>query len=69
MESDDGRCKVVSPVANSPAEQAGIQSGDIILTVDGVNLTGKTMDEWKRLIRGEAGTQVTLTIQRGTITL
>lgn len=69
MESDDGRCKVVSPVANSPAEQAGIQSGDIILTVDGVNLTGKTMDEWKRLIRGEAGTQVTLTIQRGTTTL
>lgn len=64
MENDQGRCRVVSPVANSPAEEAGLKSGDIIEKVNNVSLQGKTMGEWKSLIRGEAGTQVTLLVDR-----
>ncbi len=64
MENADGRCRVVTPVAGSPAEAAGIKSGDIIERVDDVELRGKSMEEWKSLIRGNIGTQVTLSIDR-----
>ncbi|MBR6500402.1 MAG: PDZ domain-containing protein, partial [Firmicutes bacterium] len=56
MENDGyGRCRVVSPVAGTPAEKAGIKSGDIVVSVDGVPLEGKTLDDWGNMIRGEAG--------------
>ncbi len=65
MEDDGyGRCLVVSPVSGSPAEEAGIQSGDIIESVDGKSLAGMTLGEWGDLIRGKAGTEVTLKINR-----
>ena len=48
MENDGyGRCRVVSPVAGTPAEKAGIKSGDIVVSVDGVPLEGKTLDDWE----------------------
>ena len=65
MENDGyGRCRVVSPVAGSPAEEAGLKSGDIIESVDGVSLEGKTLDDWGSMIRGKAGTHVTLVVNR-----
>ncbi|MBQ2270859.1 MAG: S41 family peptidase [Firmicutes bacterium] len=65
MENDGyGRCRVVSPVAGTPAEKAGIKSGDIVVSVDGVPLEGKTLDDWGNMIRGEAGTHVTLVVNR-----
>lgn len=65
MENDGyGRCRVVAPVAGSPAEEAGLKSGDIVVSVDGVALEGKTLDEWGAMIRGKAGTHVTLVVKR-----
>jgi carboxyl-terminal processing protease len=58
------RFVVMSPLADSPAEKAGIQAGDIVLAVDGESVDGSTMEDQIGRIRGEAGTDVTLTIQR-----
>lgn len=56
---------ISSPMKGSPAEQAGIEPGDQILAVDGESLEGMTTTEAVQLIRGEKGTDVVLTIQRG----
>ncbi len=55
---------VLAPLASSPAEAAGVQSGDVVLAVDGDSVNGSTMNDQIGRIRGEAGTDVTLTIQR-----
>lgn len=49
----------------SPAEEAGIRVGDIIIAVEGQSCAGKTTTEVRDIVRGEAGTQVQLTILRG----
>ncbi|TWT07765.1 PDZ domain-containing protein [Planococcus sp. CPCC 101016] len=60
-----GFITVVSPIKNSPAEKAGVMPNDQILAVDGESIQGFTTTEAVMLIRGEKGTEVTLTIQRG----
>ncbi len=57
---------IVSPYKDSPAEKAGLRTGDIILAVDGVDTTGMDPDEVARRIRGEKGTEIVLTIRRDT---
>lgn len=59
-----GRLKVVTPLENSPALEAGIQPGDLIFEVDGVSTRGWSTDEAVEKITGEEGTRVTLTIFR-----
>lgn len=56
---------IVSPIASSPAEEAGLMPNDIILKADDTELTGLSLNEAVSHIRGEKGTQVILTIQRG----
>lgn len=56
---------VVSPMRGSPAEAAGLEPGDMITAVDGESIEGWTVNEAVQLIRGESGTDVTLTIIRG----
>ena len=58
------RLVVVAPLAESPAERAGVQSGDFVLAVDGEPVDGTTMEDQIGRIRGESGTDVTLTLQR-----
>ncbi len=55
---------VIAPLKNTPAEKAGIQSGDQILKIDKTITSGLSVDKAVKLIRGEAGTSVTLTIFR-----
>ncbi len=55
---------VVAPIKNSPAEEAGIQAGDIIVEIDGVPTLGMDDPEVSLHLRGEEGTPVTLTIDR-----
>ena len=59
-----GRIVVAEPMAGSPAQQAGIRTGDQIVTVNDVSLEGRTVEEAANLIKGPRGTQVTLGIQR-----
>ena len=58
---------IISPLEGNPAYRSGLLPGDIILSVDGVPTEGKSVDVVVKEIRGEAGTQVVLTIQRAAI--
>jgi carboxyl-terminal processing protease len=62
--NDTCRLVVVAPLADTPADRAGLQAGDHVLAVDGESVEGSTVDEQVTKIRGESGTDVTLTIQR-----
>ena len=54
---------VVSPLEGSPAKTAGIRAGDIILAIDGKEITSsETVYDVVAKIRGESGTKVTLTV-------
>lgn len=60
----DGQLRVTAPLDGSPAEQAGIRPGDIIVRVDERDVRGMTSTEVVPLIRGPRGSSVTLTISR-----
>lgn len=59
----DGQAMVVVPIEGSPAEQAGLQAGDLILEVDGQKTRGWTIEELVSRIRGPRGSTVTLTVR------
>lgn len=61
---DDGYIVVSSVTAGGPAEAAGILAEDKITEVDGESITGKTAADVSALVKGEEGTDVTLTIFR-----
>lgn len=54
--------RVVSPITDSPAAKAGLEPGDIITKVDGVDVTKRTLQENVNKIKGAEGTTVTLTV-------
>ncbi|MFZ3101597.1 MAG: S41 family peptidase [Desulfitobacteriaceae bacterium] len=56
---------VVSVIKGSPAAEAGMQTGDVIITVDGQALAARPQAEAVALLRGDSGTQVRLKIKRG----
>jgi carboxyl-terminal processing protease len=56
---------IVSPIAGSPAEKAGLKPNDVLLKADDKNLTGLSLNEAVSFIRGEKGSEVLLTIRRG----
>ncbi|MGI8658040.1 MAG: S41 family peptidase [Candidatus Limnocylindria bacterium] len=58
------RLVVVAPLAGSPAERAGLMSGDFVVAVDGTSVNGTAMEDQISQIRGESGTDVTLTVLR-----
>lgn len=55
---------IVQPLEGSPAEAAGIESGDFVVSVDGERVEGRLLDEIVAIVRGPAGTDVTLGIER-----
>jgi carboxyl-terminal processing protease len=66
IQERDGYINIVSPIKNSPAEKAGLMPNDKVLAVDGKDIKGYSASEAVLLIRGSKGTEVTLSIQRGT---
>jgi carboxyl-terminal processing protease len=56
------RLTVVAPLKDSPAQKAGIEKGDIIVSIDGVDATNMKVEEAISKIRGKGGTIVTLGI-------
>jgi carboxyl-terminal processing protease len=63
----DGWITVVAPLPNTPAEAAGIQSGDRIVSIAGNSTHGWTSDEALRALRGPPGSPVRFVIQRGAL--
>ena len=73
IDGDDKRCSVisetcrvsiVSTIEGTPAEAAGLQRGDIFVAVDGEDVIGWSIDRLAAMVRGPAGTDVTLTMDR-----
>ncbi|MFT5194200.1 MAG: carboxyl-terminal processing protease [Cellvibrionaceae bacterium] len=64
VESVEGAITIVSPYDGSPAAEAGLRPGDIIREADGTDLSGMDIGEAAALVRGEAGTDVNLVIER-----
>jgi carboxyl-terminal processing protease len=60
----DGYVKVVSPIDGTPADKAGMQTGDIITQVNGATVVGLTMDQAVDLMRGPIGSEVVVTVVR-----
>jgi len=58
----EGKVVVVSPIKDTPAFEAGIEAGDQIIAVDGMNIEGMDIDKVISMIRGEEGTGVRLTV-------
>ena len=61
---EDGFIKVISPIDDTPASKAGIQSGDLIIKLDGATVKGTTLMQSVEKMRGKAGTPIKLTIVR-----
>jgi len=64
VKMENGRVIIGRPLPNSPAEEAGIEPGDVILEVDGTSLEGMGLYEVVALIRGPKGSVVRLLIER-----
>lgn len=65
VNEDDPGLTVISVTSNSPAYQAGLQIDDVIVAVEGESVTELGLEETQSRVKGEAGTDVTLTILRG----
>jgi carboxyl-terminal processing protease len=62
--SEDGVVRVVSPIDGTPAARAGIQAGDYLTAIDGESIVGLTLNDAVRRMRGQAGTDITITVAR-----
>ena len=62
--TQEGEVVIGSVMEGKPAEEAGLLAGDVIIGVDGENMEGKQLSDVAAKIRGEEGTEVTLTVRR-----
>ena len=60
----DGFVNVISPIDDTPAERAGVKSGDLIIRLDDKNVKGMTLEDAVSIMRGKPNTDIELTIVR-----
>jgi carboxyl-terminal processing protease len=63
LEMRNGHATIVTPFDGSPAQKAGVKPGDVILKVDGKDVSGQSLTQIVDQVLGPAGTKVTLTLQ------
>jgi carboxyl-terminal processing protease len=61
---EDGLVKVISPIEDTPAAQAGMKSGDLIFKLDDTLVKGLTLNDAVKIMRGRVGSKLTLTVLR-----
>lgn len=61
---ENGYIRVISPIDDSPADRAGIKAGDLIIQIDNKPLREMLPEEAAQMMRGEPGTDVTVTVAR-----
>jgi carboxyl-terminal processing protease len=61
---ENGFVKVIAPIDDTPAQRAGIQAGDLIIRLDDTPVKGMTLNDAVKVMRGEPGTDIKLTIVR-----
>ncbi|MCB1368440.1 MAG: S41 family peptidase [Rhodobacteraceae bacterium] len=64
---EDGYVKVVSPIDGTPADEAGIQAGDVITHVNGEPVQGLTLNQAVELMRGPVGSEIVITVVRESV--
>ncbi len=64
LDKDTKELVVVAPIEGSPASKAGVQPKDVITAIDGKSTKGMSTEDAVKLIRGQAGSSVTLTLRR-----
>jgi carboxyl-terminal processing protease len=64
LENEDEEVVVTSPVEGSPADEAGVESGDVVVAVDGESVREEDLSEVVEKVRGPEGTRVELTVLR-----
>ena len=63
--TEDGIVSIIAPIEDTPADRAGVQAGDLIIKINGEDTYGLSIPAAVNKIRGEKGTEVTLTLVRG----
>ncbi|MEM9170892.1 MAG: S41 family peptidase [Pseudomonadota bacterium] len=61
---DKGFVKIVAPIEDTPADRAGLKSNDLIVSIDGKDVQGKTLDEAILELKGPKGTKVDISVMR-----
>jgi carboxyl-terminal processing protease len=64
MQDEQNRLKIFSPIKGTPAYEAGVKHGDIIIKINGESTVNMTQDDAVHLMRGDPGTQLTLAVFR-----
>ena len=64
LEDKEDEVLVAAPIEGSPAEEAGIESGDVVVAVDGESVRGEDISEVVQKVKGPEGSQVRLTVLR-----
>jgi carboxyl-terminal processing protease len=65
LEAEGDEVVVATPIEDSPADQAGIKSGDVLIAVNGESVRGEDISEIVERVKGPEGTAVRLTVLRG----
>lgn len=66
---ENNAIRVIAPISESPAEEAGIRPGDYIVKIDGEEVNGEDIEEASNKMKGEEGSKVKLQILRGEETI
>jgi carboxyl-terminal processing protease len=61
---EDGFVKVIAPIDDTPAQRAGLQTGDLIIRLDDKPVKGMSLNEAVNLMRGKPGSKIVLTVLR-----
>ena len=61
---EDGFVKVISPIDDTPAYRAGLEAGDLIIRLDDKSVKGMTLNDAVKIMRGDPGTDIKLTVIR-----
>ncbi len=61
---EDGFVKVIAPIDDTPAARAGVESGDLIVAINGQPIVGQSLDDAVKEMRGEIGSDITISILR-----
>ena len=61
---EDGFVKVIAPIDDTPAQRAGVEAGDLVIRLDDTPVKGMTLQDAVKVMRGEPGTDIVLTIVR-----
>ena len=61
---EDGFVKVIAPIDDTPAQQAGVEAGDLVIRLDDTPVKGMSLADAVKVMRGKPGTDIVLTIVR-----